>query len=137
MGLCCYKCSLSLSLSLAFDAFYFIAGWQAFGITSGQPYMVNMAFDPMMAGCLIYLIQAWKIVVQALADLTSTKPPWQKWSATFLISFCFFRVPRFVFFLVACLSHTIPYPGPWHLKNAGEQAYNHGIAQGQHHCAER
>ena len=32
--------------------------WKAFGITSGQPYMVNMAFDPMMAGCLIYLIQA-------------------------------------------------------------------------------
>lgn len=31
---------------------------EAFGITSGQPYMVNMAFDPMMAGCLIYLIQA-------------------------------------------------------------------------------
>ena len=32
---------------------------KAFGITSGQPYMVNMAFDPMLAGCLIYLIQAW------------------------------------------------------------------------------
>jgi len=33
---------------------------EAFGITSGQPYMVNMAFDPMMAGCLIYLIQESK-----------------------------------------------------------------------------
>ncbi|CAJ1343765.1 unnamed protein product, partial [Effrenium voratum] len=30
---------------------------EAFGITEGQPYMVNMAFDPMLAGCLIYLIQ--------------------------------------------------------------------------------
>ncbi|CAK9116331.1 unnamed protein product [Durusdinium trenchii] len=33
---------------------------EAFGITSGQPYMVNMAFDPTLAGCLIYLIQESK-----------------------------------------------------------------------------
>eukprot|EP00931_Biecheleriopsis_adriatica_P047226 TRINITY_DN27194_c0_g2_i1.p1 TRINITY_DN27194_c0_g2~~TRINITY_DN27194_c0_g2_i1.p1 ORF type:complete len:1301 (+),score=288.37 TRINITY_DN27194_c0_g2_i1:89-3991(+) len=30
---------------------------QAFGITDQRPYLVNMAFDPMLAGCLIYLIQ--------------------------------------------------------------------------------
>ncbi|CAE7319545.1 KIF13B [Symbiodinium sp. CCMP2592] len=33
---------------------------EAFGISNGQPYMVNMAFDPMLAGCLIYLIQESK-----------------------------------------------------------------------------
>ncbi|CAE6971797.1 KIF13B [Symbiodinium natans] len=33
---------------------------EAFGISNGQPYMVNMAFDPMLAGCLIYLIQEHK-----------------------------------------------------------------------------
>mmetsp|Transcript_93544 Transcript_93544/g.209424 ORF Transcript_93544/g.209424 Transcript_93544/m.209424 type:complete len:1284 (-) Transcript_93544:148-3999(-) len=30
---------------------------QAFGISNGMPYMVNMSFDPMLAGCLIYLIK--------------------------------------------------------------------------------
>ena len=44
---------------------------QAFGISNGQPYMVNMAFDPMLAGCLIYLIQAGmrkieKVLVEGL-----------------------------------------------------------------------
>lgn len=98
--------------------------FKAFGITSGQPYMVNMAFDPMMAGCLIYLIQAGH--------------GWAFW--------CFL----YLFVFVSCI-HVQPFSQghSWphgiglgrhsfcRLMWPGKQANDDGITQRQYHCTQR